>query len=194
MIDYLALLLVNMAAGFFILASYLLSGADETAARRWAAPFGAVALVALLGGLHMSFTWPLIGSYNCAFGEMSVLFGAFFAATALALAKEWNPAPMGFYGAFSGIAAIVVGAAIIRLKLTATPLLAGSGFIISGAVGVGILPALACRCSKPCRWVVAMLAIVAAIIWAVIGYTSYYKHLEGFQKYMPPAMVEKQAK
>ncbi len=114
MIDYLALLLVNMAAGFFILASYLLSGADETAARRWAAPFGAVALVALLGGLHMSFTWPLIGSYNCAFGEMSVLFGAFFAATALALAKEWNPAPMGFYGAFSGIAAIVVGAACSR--------------------------------------------------------------------------------
>ncbi len=105
MIDYLTLLLVNMVAGFFILASYLLSGASEVAARKWAAPFGVVALVAPAGGLYMSFTWTLIGSYNIAFGEMSVLFGAFFAGTALALAMEWNPSPMGFYGVFSGLAA-----------------------------------------------------------------------------------------
>ena len=28
----------------------------------------------------------------------------------------------------------------------------------------------------------------------IIGYASYYKHLEGFQKYLPPTMAEKQAK
>ncbi len=194
MIDYLALMLVNMAAGFGLLASYLLCCGNETVARKWAAPFGTVGFVALAGGLYMSFTWPLIGSYNCAFGEMSVLLGAFFAGTALALAREWSPAPMGLYGAFAGLAAIVVGASIIHLKLTATPLLAGLGFIISGAVGVGILPALALRNGRGWRWAVALLAILAALIWAFIGYSSYYMHLKGFQEYKPPTMTEKQAK
>ena len=67
-IDYVALLLVNMTAGFVVLAFFLLYGLSGER-KRWAAPFAMAGLVAFLCGLHMIFRWPLPGAYNSAFGE-----------------------------------------------------------------------------------------------------------------------------
>jgi len=74
-VDYLTLMLVNMAAGLAVLALFVLKYIDGD--RKKLAPGLLVSgFVALVTGLHMIFAWPIIGSYNIPFGEMSVLFGA----------------------------------------------------------------------------------------------------------------------
>ena len=89
-IDFVALMLLNMAAGFGVLAFFLLMGLAGGDRKRWVAPFAMVGLVAIVCGFRMIFTWPLPGSYNSAFGEMSVLLGAIYLGIALSLAKDWN--------------------------------------------------------------------------------------------------------
>ena len=54
-------MLLNMTAGFVVLAFFLLMGLQGDR-KRWVAPFAMVGLVAFLGGLQMIFTWPLPGS------------------------------------------------------------------------------------------------------------------------------------
>ena len=186
-IDYVVLLLVNMAAGLFLLGGYLLFGGSEVVVgRRWAAPFAIVGLVALVGGFHMVFTWPLPGAFNLAFGEPTVLLGAFFLGMALCLAMGWDPAPMGLYSLFAGLAAIVTGAGILRFDMTQKPGLTGVGFILSGLVGVALWPCLRFRFLKPMRWVVGLVAVVPAIIWMVTAGMGIGPHLKSFSKWQAP--------
>jgi len=51
MIDYLTLLLVNMAAGFLLLGAYLFRGLDDSDQRRWAPAFIITGLVTYLFGI-----------------------------------------------------------------------------------------------------------------------------------------------
>jgi hypothetical protein len=74
-IDYVALLLLNTAAAYFILAGYVYKGIDDPDQRKWALGFGIAGFISLLFGAVMCFTWPLPGPYNSAYGEMSVLLG-----------------------------------------------------------------------------------------------------------------------
>ena len=86
-IDFVTLLLVNMSAGLFILALFILRGMTAGDQRPWAAGFAASGVIALVGGLVMAFTWPLPGSYNAAFGELSALFGMTYLAAAACMAS-----------------------------------------------------------------------------------------------------------
>ena len=189
-IDYLTLLLVNMAAGMFVLACYFLSRDDAAGAKRFAAPFAAVALVALVGGFHMVFHWPLPGAYNLIFGETTVLLGAFFAAAALAVAREWDLTPLGVYSLFAGAAAIVFGARIANLGLTVTPKFTALGFLLSGAAGVLALPAFHCRTQRGLRAVTAVILIAASLMWAFVGGMGIWGHLgaDNFKHWKPPTM------
>ncbi len=63
-IDYVTLLLVNMVAGYALLAAYVWIGLDDPLNKRWAPGFAIVGLIALVFGAHMTITWPLIGSYS----------------------------------------------------------------------------------------------------------------------------------
>ena len=122
-------MLLNMTAGFVVLAFFLLDGLQGDR-KRWAAPFAMVGLVAFLCGLHMIFTWPLPGAYNSAFGETSVLLGVIYLGIALSLAKEWNLAPIAIYGILAALVAVVLGVRIMDLKMTMKPELSGVGFIL----------------------------------------------------------------
>ncbi len=117
-IDYLTLVMINMVAGTALLAYYLWRGLDDVDQRPYAAAFFGVGLVALITGLHLSFNWPLPGSYNVGYGDATTLFGTVFLITSLALWQGWNLVPVSIYAFFAGIDAIIVGVRIFSLQLT----------------------------------------------------------------------------
>ncbi|MDZ7991256.1 MAG: DUF981 domain-containing protein [Nostoc sp. EfeVER01] len=187
-IDYITLMLINMVAGLFILADYVYRGIDNSNQRPWIPGFGITGAIALTTGLHMSFTWPVMGSFNIAFGETSVLFGILFVAAAIALAQGWDLLTIAIYGFFAGAVAIVVGIRIINLNLTKQPLLSGIGFILTGLGGIFAAPTLYWKTNRTWRLIGVAVLIVAALIWALTGYLAYWNHLEGFQKWVPAPM------
>lgn len=187
-IDYVPLMLINMAAGLVLLAGYVHKGIDSSDQKKWAAGFLMSGLVALICGLHMSWNWPLPGSYNVAFGELSVLLGVLFLGAGLSLSKGWSLFSVALYGLFSGITAVVVGVRIINLKMTLEPLLSGMGFILTGSSGILILPAIHLKHNRGLRILIGFLLIIAAIIWLVTGYKAYWGHLASLAEWKPLLM------
>jgi putative membrane protein len=188
-VDYITLLLINMVAGYFLLSAYVAMGLDDPLDRRWVPGFAMVGFVAFAFGLHMTLTWPVPGPYSSAYGEMSVLFGLVFLGAAAAIARGWSLASVTVFAFFAGVAAVVLGFRIIDLELTQTPVLAGVGFILSGAAGVFATPTLLyLRENRPYRAIAALVVLVPAAIWAFIGYHAYWGHMESFAQWTPVAM------
>jgi putative membrane protein len=188
-IDYITLLLINMVAGYFLLSAYVAMGLDDPLDKRWAPGFAVVGLIAFVFGLHMALTWPVIGQYNSAFGEMSVLYGVIFLGAALAIAKGWSLASVAVFAFFPGAAAVLLGVRIMDLNLTQTPRLAGTGFILSGLGGVFAAPTLLyLRSSRLYRGLAALVLLAAAAVWAHIGYHAYWGHMESFSVWVPLVM------
>ena len=194
LIDYLTLMLVNMTAGLFVLAYYVYRGIGAENTKRWVPGFAMTGFIAVVAGLRMIFTWPLTGSYNIAFGEMSVLFGVLFLGAALALWKGWEMRTVSIYAFFAGLAAVVVGARVISLGMTKSPVVSGIGFILTGLGGLFAWlcclaePILSLRTNRTLRAIGALVLITAALIWAFTGYTAYWGHLESFAKWVPLTM------
>jgi putative membrane protein len=194
MIDFLTLMLVSMTAGLFLLAYYVYRGIGAENAKQWVPGFAMTGFIAVVTGLRMIFTWPLSGSYNIAFGEMSVLFGVLFLGAALALWKGWEMRTVSIYAFFAGLAAIVVGARVISLGMTKSPVVSGIGFILTGLGGLFAWlcclaePILSLRTNRTLRAIGAIVLIVAAAIWAFTGYAAYWDHLESFSKWVPLTM------
>jgi putative membrane protein len=185
-IDYVALLLLNMTAGFVVLGFFLLGGLNGER-KSWATPFAMVGLVAFLCGLHMIFHWPLPGAYNSAFGEMSVLLGVSYLGIALSLAKEYKPAPLAIYGVVAGVAAMLLGVRIIDLGMTNLPLLSGVGFILSGAGAILAALAFCAPRSMALRAMGAVALFLAAILWALTSFVAYWAHMgaDNFKNWKP---------
>ncbi len=179
-IDYVTLMLINMAAGFFVLAGFLVRKEGDPT-QPWAPVFAMVGYIALITGFRMTFTWPLPGSYNVAFGELSVLFGGLMLGAAWHFAKDWDLKPLALYGFFAGLAAVVTGIQFLRLQLSTTPLLAATGFLLAGIAGLGAYPAVRCHCKK-FQAAGAMVLAASGLIWAYIGYNAYWHHLANFMK------------
>lgn len=191
-IDYITLMLVNMAAGFAILACFFLWGVNGPNHRPWAPAFAMVGLVAFATGLHMTLTWPIpdlskvvpaggnLRFANIAFGEMSVLLGALFLGLALAAARGWGMLVLSVYAVLAGVAAIVVGVAIGKSGLTAKPELTAIGFVISGLAGVCSPVVLALRRVAIARAAMTLVLLAAGGIWAVTGYGAYWMHVNSY--------------
>ena len=139
-IDFLTLVMINLVAGTALLAFYMWKGLDEKDQRPYAAAFFAAGLLGIITGLQLSFTWPLPGSYNIAFGDTSTLFGVVFLATALALWQGWSLLPVSIYAFFAGAEAILVGYVIMSQGLTKEPTFSAIGFFLAGLGGVGAFP------------------------------------------------------
>lgn len=186
-IDYLTLMLINMAAGLAILALFVLKYLDGD--RKKLAPGLLVSgFVALVTGLHEIFTWPIIGSYNIPFGEMSVLFGVLLLGGAIALLRDWELLSLGIYATFAGAAAILLGVRIYTLRMTAEPLAAAGGFALTGLIALLSLPIYFLRGSRAVR-VLATLALAgAAALWATFAMLGYWAHLANFAKWLPATM------
>ena len=179
-IDYLTLMLTNMAAGLFILGCFVWRDLDSEDNSHWVPPFAIAGLVATIGGFAITLTWPLTGQfhiYNSAFGETSVLLGMLFLGLALALAKRWGLLPLAIYALFAGIAALVIGIRIIDQGLTAKPILSGIGFILSGICGIFSPLAVWQSNKKGLRVIGTLVLFAASAIWALTGYLGYWMHI-----------------
>jgi putative membrane protein len=183
-VDYLTLMLINLVAGLLLLALHLVFFIEREP-KRLAPGFLLTGFLGAATGLHMILKWPLPGSYNIAFGDMSLLFGALFFFAGLALLREWDPLSLGIYGVLAGVAAVVVGSRILNKGMTSEPLVAFLGYLFTGVGGILVLPAYLLRKSLALRIVVALVLLAGAAVWALIGYGSYWIHLESFAKYFP---------
>ncbi|MFZ0033883.1 MAG: DUF981 domain-containing protein [Sedimentisphaerales bacterium] len=176
-IDYVSLMLINMAAGLCVLAFFVAAAVHKDDRRCWSPAFAITGLIASITGFVMSFTWPLPYPYNVAYGELSIMFGLLYLAAALSLAKGLNLMPIGIYAVFAGAVAILVGIRFIDLGLSTTPVRSGIGFILTGSIGV-LMPFLLClKKVKVIRLLGALLPLAAAFIWAWTGCTAYWHHL-----------------
>jgi putative membrane protein len=186
-IDYLTLMLINMSAGFAILALFVLKYINGD--RRKLAPgLLASGLVALVTGFHEIFTWPIVSSYNIPFGEMSVLFGLLLFFGGLALFRDWDLLSLGIYATFAGAASIVLGIRLYTLGMTSEPLVAMGGFVLSGLIGFLSLPLYFLRANKVVRILGTIALFGAAAIWLVFAFLGYWAHLANFSTWLPATM------
>jgi putative membrane protein len=188
-IDYVPLMLINMAVGLILLAMFVYSGMDETVQHRWIPGFAMVGFVALATGLHMIFTWPLPQVYNITHGELSVFYGIIFLGAALALMMRWSLFTVAIYAFLAGLSAVVVGVRVIHLGLTLTPWLSGIGYILTGLAGVFSGPVLFFRVRRNVRGIAVIVLLITAAIWAFIGYGAYWDHLQSMKNWSPTGRV-----
>ncbi len=193
-IDFLPMLLLNMAAGLFNLAHFVYSGLDSENKKNWAPGFLISGLIATIGGFYIVFVWPLPGSYNIAFGELSVLLGAVFLGAAFALVMNYELHSVTTYGFFGGLASIVTGVRIINLQMTSGPYFSGTGFILTGLCGIMSSVALCYRSNKVIRNTGTVVIVIAAMIWTFTGVMGLWGHLESFSKWTPHTMQQAQIK
>jgi len=192
-IDYVTLLLINMVAGLALLAAFVAKDLFRQKEQRWAPALAAVGLVAMIGGFHMAFTWPLPGPYNMIFGEMSIMLGAAFLTAGVAVGIGWDIMPVAIYGAIAGLAAVVLGVRIMHLGLTKAPVMSGIGFILAGAGGILLFIFSCLKHSPKLRVALVIVLAGAAIIWALTGYLAYWGHAESFQGWQPAAFQQKES-
>jgi putative membrane protein len=186
-IDYLTLMLINMAAGLTISAVFVVKYLEGE--RKKMAPGLLVSgLVALTTGMHEIFTWPIPGSYNIPFGEMSVLFGVILFFGAVALLREWDLLSLGIYATFAGAASIILGIRLYSLKMTSDPLVASGGFVLTGLIAFLSLPLYYLRKYRWVRILATVALAGAAAIWASFAALGYWAHLENFAKWLPATM------
>jgi len=189
-IDYITLLLINMTAGFVLLSAFLVLGLNQPDKRSWAPAFLMVGLVAVLFGGHMTTSWPVIGPYNSAYGEMSVLFGVIFVGAAIAMALGWELTWVAVYALVAGSAAVLVGVRFATLGLTLTPMITAVGFILSGLGGVFAAPTLLWfGKSAPFRYLAALVLLAAAGIWGLTAALGYWDHMDRFEDWVPVVRV-----
>lgn len=184
-IDYIPLMLINMAAGLFLLACFVIKWPDTSDQKIWFTGFFMVGIIALISGLHMSWNWPLPGSYNIAFGEMSVLFGIIFMGAGFSLFYGLSLVPVVIYAFFAGVAAVIIGFRILDLKMTREPFISGIGFILTGLSGMLAPLYLRLWRNKTSRFIAAVVIIFAAIIWLRAGYMAYWTHLSDLSQWKP---------
>jgi putative membrane protein len=181
-IDYLTLMLLNMAAGLVILALFLGSWIDKDPKK--AAPgFLLVGTVALVTGFAVVLTWPLPGPANIIFGEMTVLLGGVFFTAGLSLVCGWSLTTVGIYAAFAGTAAIVLAARILSLNYTQEPIVAALGYAGAGVTAILSWPGMTVPKLKWLRWIAVIVALLTALCWAVVAFPSYWAHPEIFAKW-----------
>jgi len=189
-IDYLTLVMINLVAGSVLLAYYLWKGIDEKDQRPYAAAFFVAGLVGVVTGFQLSFTWPLPGSFNVAYGDADTLFGIVYLGTAIALWQGWSLIPISIYAFFAGIDAIIGGMRLYSLNLGQEPLVAAVGFILAGLGGVFSFPFLQWfKKNQTVRWIAIAVLVVTAGIWAVTFYAALWAHMASFAKWLPATMA-----
>jgi len=183
-IDFLTLMLINMVVALVLFALYMAFFFDKNT-KKMIPGFLMTGFIALVTGFRMIFTWPLPGSNNILFGELTVMLGALFFMAGLAILLDWDLITVGIFSLFTGAVAVLLGVRILNMNLTKEPLIAAAGYILTGATAILTLPALALPKLKWLRWLTALAAIGSAAIWALVGFPSYWAHIEAFSKWPP---------
>lgn len=188
-IDFLTLMMINLAAGLGLLAGWLFLDFETRTAKNWSIGFAMSGFLALITGLYMSLTWPLPGSYNIVFGEMSVLFGTIMLGLAFAVYKEFDLMPVCIYSSFSGLVVILMGLQIILLPLTKEPVVSGLSFTIVGVLALLAAPGYLIKSNIGFRKLAATGLLLMSLLWCFNAAMSYWGHVGGsFLKWKPVVM------
>ncbi|CAB1128388.1 conserved membrane protein of unknown function [Candidatus Hydrogenisulfobacillus filiaventi] len=188
-VDYVGVMLINLAAGLALLAHYLYMNPSPDTRRSWASGFFAVGVLGFATSFTMDVVWPLPGSYNVAFGEPGLFLSTAFLAAAVTLTFEWEPLIPAIYGAFGGLMAIVIGIRLLDLHMTQSPALATLGYLTAGIGGLFTLPALNWRNTRWLSIVAAVALGISAIVFVAIGYEAEWGHLLDFAHWIPATML-----
>lgn len=190
MIDYLTVMLLSLVAGLFVLAFFVfqLKNIDEKGLTYFTPVFLVIGFILMITGLHMSFTWPLPGSYNIAYGEMSLLIGTLFLGAALHLVMGWNFLPLTILSFFGGIAAILLGVRIADLELTQHPGMSSLGFILVGVFAVLTPATYQLRKFRALAYISILILVAAGVVWILTTYGAYWGHMESFSEWVPAPM------
>jgi putative membrane protein len=186
-INYLALMLINLAAGLMIFAGFVYD-LHRVERRGWVPALAVVGFIQAAAGLHMIWNWPLPGSHNVAFGEASVLIGLVWLGLALAESRGLTLLPVMIFATFAGLAAIVIGVRIIDLGMTRSPLLSGVGYILPGLIGALSVPGYLMRTSRLVRLVGVVVLVAAGVLWAVTGYGALWGHIANYAGWVPATL------
>ncbi|MDD5399103.1 MAG: DUF981 family protein, partial [Dehalococcoidia bacterium] len=92
---------------------------------------------------------------------------------------------VGIYAFFSSLVPMVIGPRFIMLGMTPQPLVAGTGFVLSGIAGILTAVNYSLHTSKFLRLVTAIVLVVAGVIWAFTAYAAIWEHLGTFSKWAP---------
>jgi putative membrane protein len=187
-VDYVGVMLLIIAIGSFTLAYYLFTGVEDNHRTGLIPLFGILGIVAVILGLHMSLTWPLPGAYNEPYGSSTLLAGMFYLGIACALARNWSLRPLSIFVFFTSIVALIIGLNLIILKMTKEPLIAGTGFILTGLGGILIAINFFWKAHRTFAVITAILMAVIGITWAFFGYMAFWDHMASAAKWVPPGM------
>jgi putative membrane protein len=187
-IDFLTLMLINMSGALLILAWYRGNYEVTHHEKGWSVAFLLPGVIAFLTGLRITFTWPLPGVYNVAFGELSVLLGGLFIAAGILIAFGKSLLPLGIYAFLSGLAAIANGYGILTLKLTQAPLVTAFAFIATGLGGVLLFPTFRWTENRAIKWLFVLILAGVGLLWAYSGCLGYLGHLKMFGDWKPATM------
>ncbi len=186
-IVYLTLMNANIAVALFLLAVFIYRGIYATNNKYFIPAFTITGFVSLVTGLHMTFTWPMPGAWNIAFGEPSIMIGALLLGAAWSIHKSWSFTPLGVYGAMAGLVVLVIAYRIIDLGLGENPVPTGLALIFAGLPGIFALPATFFANRNPglgrlAQWVGIVLLVIAAGMLAYTSLNGYLDHLESFSR------------
>lgn len=188
-IDYVTIQLIAAASGLLFAGIYSIKFDTPFKSRvSWIYNFWMVGTILLATGLYMIFTWPLPGAYNIIFGEPSVWFGMLLIFLAFAIRAEVDLMPLTLLFSAGGLINLVISADVLIYNMTQSPTLAFVGFFTSG-LGALLVP-FGLK-SKAVRWIIAILLIIAAVVFAVTGFGAYYQHASNFAKWIPLTMRTK---
>ncbi len=185
-IDYVTIMLIAAASGLLFAGIYIFKlEAPIESKMSWVYGFWMVGFIMLLTGLDMIFTWPLPGSYNIIFGEPSVWFGTLLIFLGFAIKAKSDLMPIALLSTAGGLINLVIAADVLIYGMTQSPVLAFIGFLTSG-LGAFLVP-FGIK-SKAMRWIIAILLIIAAVVFAVTGFGAYYQHAKSFGNWVPLTM------
>jgi putative membrane protein len=192
-IDFLTLMLINMAVALLLFALWMFFFFEKDS-KKMVPGFLVVGALALITGFRMVFMWPLPGAFNIAYGEPTILLGAFFFMAGLAINFGWDLLSIGIYSAVSGAAVILLGFRILDLKMGSSPVEAALAFWGTGITAILALPAIALPKMKWIRWLAALAAILTFAGWIYVGFSAYWGHMDAFSKWLPATMAPAAAK
>ena len=154
---------------------------DQTAKIRlsFAIATGASGFYLFISGLAISLIWPFTissGVYNVLFGGIATLGGLILLAGSVVLALNVDPRPITYFAAIGGLYALVDAYAILRYRLTSSPVIAALGYLGFAAPALFSVPA-AQFADKRWRYLFAIFAFLFVAVWLIEAATFTIDHL-----------------
>jgi len=154
---------------------------DQTAKIRlsFAIATGASGFYLFISGLAISLIWPFTissGVYNVLFGGIATLGGLILLAGSVALALNVDPRPITYFAAIGGLYALVDAYAILRYRLTSSPVIAALGYLGFAAPALFSVPE-AQFADKRWRYLFAIFAFLFVAVWLIEAATFTIDHL-----------------